>query len=201
MVLSSRTLIAWLVWIAAISCSTIGLAQESPLHDELRKVRDDAFAAFEARDIDALLQHVHPQVIATWQNGFRARGHAEVRKFIDDMLNGDQPVVKDVKSTLTVDGLSVLHGDETAVACGDIIDKFALTSGSTFALNSKWTATLVKLDGRWQVASFHVSSNIFDNPILGMAQSWLVIVSAIVGAITLIVGLIVGRIFFRPKPT
>lgn len=201
MVSSSRTAFAWLIGIVAISCSTIGLAQESPLHDELRKLRDDAFAAYEARDIDGLLQHVHPEVIATWQNGLRARGHAEVRKFIDDMLNGDQPVVKDVKSTLTVDGLSVLHGDTTAVACGDILDEFALTSGSTFALNSKWTASLVKTDSRWQVASFHVSSNIFDNPILGMAQTWLISVASIVGTISLIVGLIAGRMLLRPKST
>jgi ketosteroid isomerase-like protein len=196
-----RYVFAWLVLLSAISRSSIGMAQESPIHDELRKVRDELFAAYEARDIDALLQRVHPEVVATWQNSFRARGHSEVRKFIDDMLSGKQPVVKDVKSTLTVDGLSVLHGDTTAVACGDILDQFSLTSGSAFELNSKWTASMVKSDGRWQVASFHVSSNIFDNPILGMAQSWLVTVAAIVGVISLMVGLIVGRTLLRPKLT
>ncbi len=195
----SRSLIAIVVALIAINSSSIAIEEESPIHNELRQLRDKVFAAYESRNIDALFEHVHPQVVATWQNSTRARGHAEVRNFIDEMLSGKQPVVKDVKSTLTVDGMSVLHGESTAIACGDILDKFTLSSGTSFDLNSKWTASVVKIDGRWQIASFHVSSNLFENPILNAAKSWLITLASIGGVIGLFLGLLIGRKCCRPK--
>ena len=170
-------------------CACFG-QEESPVHAELRELRDRIFASYEARDLDALLKDVHPEVIATWQNGFRARGHNDIRTFYKEMLGGDKPIVRDVKSKLTVDGLSVLHGDQTAVACGNLVDQFDLTSGSKLDMESKWTATVVKQEGRWLVASFHVSVSVFDNPVMSAMQSWLTkciygaaVIAAIVGGV------------------
>jgi hypothetical protein len=168
-------------------------AQESPIHDELRTLRDKLFAAYESRNIDELLHYVHPEVVATWQNGTRVRGHAEVRNFIDEMLSGKMPIVRDVKSQLTVDGLSVLHGQSTAVACGNIADQFELTSGSTLKLESQWTATVVLDQGAWKVASFHVSANLFDNPVLAAAKSWAGLLAAGTAVGGLILGWLLGR--------
>jgi ketosteroid isomerase-like protein len=165
---------------------------ESPVHEELRKLRDRIFASYEARDLEALLRDVHPEVIATWQNGFRARGHEDVRTFYKEMLSGDKPVVRDVKSKLTVDGLSVLLGDNTAVACGNLADQFDLTSGSQLNMDSKWTATVVKQGDRWVVASFHVSASVFDNPVLSAVQSWLTNCIFGAAAIAAVVGGVVG---------
>lgn len=163
------------------------LGQElAPAHTELSQLRERVFAAYESRNLDALLQDVHPEVIATWQNGFRARGHNAVRSFYDEMLNGDQRVVRDVKSKLTVDGLSVIHGERAAIACGNLDDHFELMNGTKLDLQSKWTATLVKQDDRWMIASFHVSSSIFDNPVLAAFKSWLttcVVATAVVASI------------------
>ena len=42
--------------------------------------------------------------------------------------------------------------------------------GMEFDLENRWTATLVKDDGQWKIAAYHVSSNIADNPILTLAK-------------------------------
>ena len=170
---------------ALTDCACIG-QELDPAHAELSQLRERVFAAYESRNLDALLEDVHPEVIATWQNGFRARGHNAVRSFYDEMLNGDQRVVRDVKSKFTVDGLSVIHGDRAAVACGNLEDHFELANGTKLDLQSKWTATLVKQDDRWLIASFHVSASIFENPILAAFKSWLttcVVATAVVASI------------------
>ena len=167
------------------------------IHESLRELKDRMFAAYEKRDMEALLQDVSDEVVITWQNGERNLGHDEFMDFYKRMIEGDQPIVKEISSQFEVDDLSILYGDGTAVAFGSLKDKFLLTDGSEFTLESKWTATVIKRDTAWQVASFHVSSNIFDNPILSFAQSWLTTAGVGGGLIGLLIGVIAGRLTKR----
>jgi uncharacterized protein (TIGR02246 family) len=173
---------------------------ESP-RKELLALRDEVIKAYEARDIDGVLAHVHPDVIATWQNGFRARGRNEVRQFFNEMMTGESRIVRDVKSTLSVDGSSVMFGDDAAVACGALIDDFDLASGTSLHLESKWTSTLVKIDGRWLIASFHVSASIFENPVLGAVRSWAITLAIGVGLVGVLLGVVAGRLVVPRKPS
>jgi len=166
----------------------------NPTRTELLALRDAVIKAYEARDIDGVLAHVHPDVIATRQNGVRARGREEVRQFFDEMMTGDSRIVRDVKSVLSVDGSSVMHGDGTAVACGILVDDFDLTSGTTLHLESKWTTTLVKLEGQWLIASFHVSANLFENPVLDAVRFWATTFTIAAGVAGLAIGLVGGRL-------
>lgn len=170
-----------------------------PVRAELLALRDAVIQAYESRDIDGVLSHVHPDVIATWQNGFRARGRDEVKQFFHDMMTGESRIVRDVTSTLSVDGTATLHGDDTAVACGGLTDDFDLASGTTLHLESKWTATLVRVDGQWMIGSFHVSANIFDNAVLTAVRSWTTILTIAVGVAGVLVGLVAGWLFVRRR--
>jgi uncharacterized protein (TIGR02246 family) len=172
---------------------------ESP-RKELLALRDEVIKAYEARDIDGVLAHVHPDVIATWQNGFRARGRDEVRQFFNEMMTGESRIVRDVKSTLSVDGSSVMFEDDAAVACGALVDDFDLASGTSLHLASKWTSTLVKVDGRWLIASFHVSASIFENPVLAAVRSWAITLAIGVGAVGVLIGVVAGRLVIPRKP-
>jgi hypothetical protein len=94
-----------------------------------------------------------------------------VRAYLTRMQGGPNPIVKSFHTTPTVDALTTLYGDDTGVAYGSSRDQFVLNNGMTFELNSRWTITLVKEGGRWLVAGFHASANLFDNPILDVAKS------------------------------
>ena len=205
-----RQLIVCLIWMIATGISTgqddpnlpavstveaaiPDQAAQEAIYKELRALRERMFAAYEKRDMDALLNDVAPDVVITWQNMDRNVGHEEFREFYDRMMNSDNGVVKNISSTFEVDGVSFLYGDDTAVARGTQADTFTLNDGSHFTLNSKWTATVVRQNDGWKVASFHVSSNIFDNPILDVAKGWLMKAGIAGGLIGLFVGLIIGR--------
>jgi uncharacterized protein (TIGR02246 family) len=197
------------LWLCLLAAAVAGGPRPCPaaepadgadaVRGELLALREAVIRAYEARDIEAVLAHVHPEVIATWQNGFRARGRDAVRKFFNDMMTGESRIVRDVKSRLEVDGAAIRHGDDAAVACGTLSDDFDLASGSRLHLESKWTATLIRLDGRWLIGSFHVSASIFENAVLDAVRSWATRLAVGLGVVGLLVGAAAGRLLARRR--
>jgi hypothetical protein len=77
-------------------------------------------------------------------------------------------------------------------------DHFKLRRGEQFDLHSRWTATAVRQDGRWLVASFHVSTNMFDNGVSNLYIKWNTIKSgAIAGLIGIVAGAVVSKLWNR----
>ncbi len=170
-------------------------SKEDPAHDELRDVKKAMTDAFNKKDIDALLKHVHPEAIVTWQNGEVSRGPEGVRKYYERMLVGDNSVLEKVSADPEVTDLALLIGSPptTAVAYGKLKDHYKLRDGTEIDMNSLFSATLAKHDGRWLIVSFHGSTNVFDNSVLKVAITkvmwW---TGGIAGAVALLIGLSCG---------
>jgi ketosteroid isomerase-like protein len=167
---------------AATPAASTALSPEAEAtHAALRALRDSLIDAWNRRDMDALTAHVDPNVVVTWQNGEVSRGPEGIRKFYDEVMVGPNRIISDISSKLTVDELSILHGDDTAIALGSIRDDLTLSHGiaraafldvgNKLSMDSRWTATAVKKDGQWKLASYHVSLDAFSNPILDAAIS------------------------------
>jgi len=56
----------------------------------------------------------------TWQNGEVSRGPDGIRRFYQEMIEGEGSILSNLVSTLKVDDLSILHGPDTAIAFGSI---------------------------------------------------------------------------------
>lgn len=181
-------------------------ADVAETHQELRRVRDEMLDAWKRRDIDALLMHVDPNVVVTWQNGTVSRGPDAIRAFYKTMLLGDASVLANINSTLTVDDLSVLQGPDTAIAFGNIHDDMTFkrplffAGPTTLSLNSRWTATLVRKAGEWKLASYQAGVNPFSNPVLAMATKAAGRICAAIGFILgVLLALLVSWAVRRPK--
>ena len=163
------------------------IGDEELVHDELRALRDGALKAYENKDIEQLLTYLHPNVAVTVQNAEILRGHQGVREFHERMSVGDDSEVISTRSSFNVDELSMLYGDDTAVAVGSMNDEFVLRRGLEFSLESRWTATMVKEDGKWLVTAFHVSTNMFDNGVsrllIWWRSDWVGLIAAAIGAL------------------
>ena len=179
------------------AAATAASADTAAVHEELRRLRDEMLAAWQRRDIDGVLAHVDPDIVVTWQNGEVNRGPDAIRRFYQEMLEGEGSILSNLVSTLKVDDLSILHGPDTAIAFGSIHDDFTfkrplastavIGAGNTLALTSRWTATLVRKAGAWKLASYHVSANVFSNPVQDLAVK-------AAGRIHAIVGFVVGAL-------
>jgi ketosteroid isomerase-like protein len=172
---------------------------DEAIHNELRALRDAVLDAFNKRDMDRLLTHVHPNAVLTWQDGTVSRGHQGIRDYYNQMMLGEKRVVDSVDAKAEVDELTILYGPEHGVAFGSVDEDFRLTSGMDFHLPNRWTADLVKENGRWQIASLHVSANVFDNPVqrlvIGRVMWWTGGIAAVVGLLVgVIAAIVIGRL-------
>ncbi len=114
-------------------------------------------------------------------------------------MNGTgERVFQGYKVLPTPDDLTILHGGDTAIAFGSSVPHYKY-GGMEFDLDNRWTATLVKEDGQWKLAAYHVSANVLDNSILQLARRSLYWVGGGGLLAGLLLGLLVGR-FARRKP-
>src|SRR5947209_8972048 len=103
--------LAWLLAPAGLAAQeTKPVTAEDPAHAELRALRDRVIDAFNKKDLEALLENVHPDAVVTWQDAEVSRKHQGIRDYYQKMMTGPNRVVEDVKATADVDELTILHG-------------------------------------------------------------------------------------------
>jgi ketosteroid isomerase-like protein len=163
-------------------------SNEEKIRAEIDLLRDHIVKAHEDRDLESLVEDFAPNAIVTWQNTERNRGSEEFRALYERMLKGDDAVIKNVETKFEIDGEVELYGEQLAIVCGSIEEEFQLQNGKEFKLDSKWTASLTKTESGWKIASYHVSADMFDNPVMAVARFNLVMF-AIAGAL---LGFILG---------
>lgn len=197
-------LCAGLVAAAAIPTFAQTTGGTTPLPDEIEKVHNELRAlkatmerALNANDIDTIVANVTDDVIFTTMNGDVARGPAAIRKYFETMMKGDNPRVRKVTAAFEVEDLSNLYGLDFAVAFGSSKDQYELAGGESFEVAARWSATMVRRDGKWRIANFHYSTNMFDNPILNAQRKYLLSVAATASAVLAIAGFWAGRRYRR----
>lgn len=179
------TRLSLLVFLLTI-CSVAPFSQaqtEDPAHPELRKLRDELISSVETGNIDKMLQHMHPSIVITWQDGEVCRGIEGVKAFYQRMKVSNKKF-QGYKVPPTADALTTLFsGGTTGVVTGYNTGQYFLL-GKEIELSNRWTATVVKEDGRWLLAGYQVSMNVLDNPLLNSAKKG----GLILAGITLLVG-------------
>jgi ketosteroid isomerase-like protein len=158
---------------------------------ELDKFRDDLFHAFNTGDYPAMLEkYCHKDIIATWQDGTTSEGHEGVIAEFDKLKQFIDKMTVDA----TTDKRLILNDGNLVISSGEMKDNYLLGRGPTVNLNSRWSATLIKDNGRWLLVSFSASTNAFDNEVISLyLTSQKYVASLIAGAIGLVMGMLLLR--------
>lgn len=162
--------------------------EEEAIHNDLRAMREALADAVLAGDIEAQLTHAHENVVVTWQNNVVSRGHDGLREFFDEMeLGGTNKVFRGYTERPTSDELTILYDGDVGIAFGSSVPHYKIL-GMEFDLENRWTATLVKENDRWLLASYHVSGNLLDNPVLDIAKRGVYLTGGIAATVGLLIG-------------
>lgn len=168
-------------------------AADAPVHDELRALAAAMEKALNERDLEGLLANVDDDLVFTAMNAEAGYGKQHVRDYFDKMLNGPNKVVENINVDFVPDKLVIFYGPDVAVSAGNAASHYELTNGMKFDVDARWTGTLVRKNGKWLVASFHYSTNMFKNPVLDAQKKFLTLAG---GGVALLIGLIaffIGR--------
>lgn len=181
-------------------------AANEAVHDEIRALKNGAEEAFNLigssgsdGDIEPILQYVHDDFVLVAMNGETVIGKQGIRDYFSDKMAGPTPTVSSIHHTFNVADLTKLYGDDTGVAYGDSVGSYDLTNGMSFVVDTYWTATMVKEDGKWLLASFQFAPSIFENPLVDEAIGMVYRAAAIAGVIGLIVGFLLARLFLKRR--
>ncbi|TWU34967.1 YybH family protein [Novipirellula artificiosorum] len=166
---------------------------------ELSQLRDRVIAAYEKGDMEAVVDDLADDCVLTWQTGDRFVTRQEVLTGHLKMIAEEQTNTKQESSDVRVDGMTLTSDDQTAIAYGTLVDRFSLRDHSILAFPSQWTATVTMTDGKWKLASVHVSSNVFDNPVLNKARASLATAIMVAGIGGIVLGFVCGRLVARQR--
>ena len=166
---------------------------------ELDTFRDNLFHAFNTGDYPTMLEkYCHKDIIATWQDGTTSEGHAGVIAEFDKLKQFIDKMTVDA----TTDKRLILNGGNLVISSGEMKDHYVLRRGPGVSLNSRWSATLIKENDRWLLASFSASTNAFDNEVVSLyltSQKYTVLTVA--GLIGVGIGVLLSRILNRRSNT
>ena len=191
---------------AAVSfalCAAInGAAQQPDPHADdrtrLRAMLAEFEAAINAQSIDRMVANMADDVTVIWLNAEVSRGKDEVRAYYGRMVGHDKAILSKYLTKATLGAPAKFYGD-VAIADGSTADEFYPIARGVFRLDSRWSTTVVKDGGEWKIASLHLSSNVFNNPLLDEIKLDIV-KAAVVGALGgLAVGLLLMYLFVRTK--
>jgi uncharacterized protein (TIGR02246 family) len=188
----------WLSTAARAQDAAVAAPKDEATHQALRALKTDMEQALNARDLDRLLSHLHPSIVFTTMNNDVVVGKPAVRDYYEKMLNGPTPVVRSLTARFEADDLTRLYGN-TGLAQGSSQDHYVLTDGSDFIVHGRWSCALVKEGDQWLIASFHYSTNVFDNPVLDKVKHATATAAGGASIVCLLGGLIVGRLMGRQK--
>lgn len=168
-------------------------------HNALRALRDGFIDAVNKNDIERQLTFLHTNVVVTWHNAEVSRGHEGVRAYYERLMKGPQKMVEAFSADVKVDELTALHGENAGIAWGSSVEHFKLTNARSFDLAGRWTATLIRENDKWLIASLHLSTNIFDNAIITMMKDRVMMLAIAVLLFGLLVGGFIGWRLRRPR--
>jgi len=162
----------------------------------LLEMLDSVELALNEQNFDALTPLLEDNVVAVFLDGEVARTPAGVTAYIDKFLGSDAPLLTGFTTSADIGDSARFFGD-IAVADGTSDDVFSLVDGSQIDINSVWSVTLSKGSGSWKIAQLHISTNVFDNPIVAAASERFTIFVSIAAIVGLIIGVLVGRLTGR----
>ena len=138
---------ATLIVLLAVAACQFCLAQ-TPAQQEVLQFERDACKAFLEADVVALERVLTPDFTLTLSNGEVSTRADEINELHSGKVHYD--VFENY------DMLARLYGDSVAVVLGKTRVK-GTTDGKPFDRVVQFTDTLIKRDGRWQLAAGHVS--------------------------------------------
>jgi len=143
--------------------------------------------ALNTRNFAALEPMLDPNCYVTTADGKSFRGPAAFKAYLDGLYTTK---IESISFHPTADSLTTFYGADAGVWAGSSTDTYRFKDGDSRTMISRWTATVHKDGGHWQVAALHMSTNFLANPAIDTARRY----ACMMAVVALIVGLILGYV-------
>ena len=184
----TRIIVCAAAMLAATCAGAAESEQDKKDHEDLRGLLKIFTNAFNTRQLDGLIPHLHKNFSVTMVNQDVITTPQELKGYIDKQFNGPNAPLKDVKIQPEPDILTTFVEGRIGINRGNSTDTYTLQDGRVVTIKTRWTGTAIKDEGKWKVLNAHIGLNILDNPILDAAEA----LKYVWGGAGLAIGLLVG---------
>ncbi len=170
-----------------------------PDHEALRALLKTAKEAVNAKNFDALKPLFHEKFSITTVDQKVFTNFDDFKAHFAGLFTGANAPLKSVTFNPEADALTEFAGDNLGLSHGSSTDTYVFSDGDTRVMNSRWTATLIKDNGKWKILNLHIGANILDNPVTEAAKSYVYKVGVGAGIGGLLLGFILAWIIRGKK--
>lgn len=161
--------------------------------EALRTLLSEATAALNNLDAKAVGSYLAPGFVITLADQSVITSSAELDAYFTRTFHAEGAPIKGIHFSLQPSEQALFIDNRSGMVYGTSTERYTLADDSTLVLNTHWTATVVKEQGRWLVQGFHAGVNMLDNPILSEVRmgnsTW--------GGIGMAIGFIAGVFLSR----
>jgi hypothetical protein len=168
-------------------------------HEELRALLRNAKEAVNAKNFDGLKPLFHDKFSITTVDQKSFTNFDDFKKEFATLFSGDNAPLKSITFNPEADALTEFVGDNIGLSHGISTDTYVFSDGDTRTMKSRWTATLIKDNGKWKILNLHVGANILDNPVTEAAKGYVTKVGIGAGLGGLILGFILAWVLRGKK--
>lgn len=143
--------------------------------------------AISASDFVRAGEMLTPDAVVTFQNGDSVVGRDAIERYVKGLFAGKGALIQAYAGEPVVKSVTEVDA-QSKVLAGTSTDTLTLSSGAPMVIETRWTATVVRRDGAWKIASLHLSTNMLDNPVIEKMK----MTSYLLGAFGLVMGLTLG---------
>lgn len=162
-----------LVWLLVFSLFTfaawpmaaMGADPHADDRRQLLQIFSEVEKGINEQNIDRMVAQMDENATVIWLNAEASRGHAEIKAYYRRMVGTGDAILKKYTTTAKVAMPARFFGD-IAVADGTMVDEFLPIRRDAFRLDSNWSVTCAKRDGKWKIVHLHLSANVFNNNLL-----------------------------------
>jgi hypothetical protein len=141
-------------------------------HEELRALLRTAREAVNAKNFDALKPLFHERFSITTVDQKLFTNFDDFKAHFATLFNGANAPLKSITFNPEADALTEFVGDSIGLSHGTSTDTYNFTDGDTRTMTSRWTATLMKDNGKWKILNLHIGADILDNPVTTAAKGY-----------------------------
>ena len=133
-------------------------------HQEMRQLLADVTHAINTEDIDHIRNFFAKDYIYVGADQSAVTNRTEFLAYYDKLLGGKNALLKSLNFQPKALMKTKFIQDNVGIVYGESYDTYVLANGHTAKVKSTWSATLLKEDGKWKVATLHNGVNFYDNP-------------------------------------
>jgi len=168
-----------LIPFAFIIAPTAGANDEQ----EITTIVDDLLTNINDNDVDSTLALLNENFVLINIPGDVSVGKEEIRQYFDKMIVAKDAYLKSARFDMSLDAKPLISNDQHAFVRGRAVNYYQFSVGGSLDLPTFWTATRIKTNGEWKLSTFHISANVFQNPLLDELY-WIVFAVLIVSTST-----------------